>query len=155
MKSDRKSRLWLRALPPLLAAVALTSVCAHAAEEPAQQSSAPEQTKPPARDPGPGLDSRARRLAKVLELTEAQQAELAKILAGQREQVRRVWSDHTVAPEYRVSRVQAINDQTEDRIRALLTEEQKKKYVSSRPREPSKTSQQSDLDYWLNAQKAK
>lgn len=155
MKSDRKSRLWLRALPPFLAALPLASVCAHAAEEPVPQISAAEQAKPSPRDSGPGLDSEGRRLAKVLELTEAQQAELVKILTGQREQIRTLWRDQKVPPEYRVSQMQAIHDQTEERIRALLTDEQKKKYVSSHPREPSKTSQRSDLEHWLNAQKAK
>jgi hypothetical protein len=144
------------ALLSCVVAVPLACVCAPAAlaEEPAPHIFAPEQTKPP-RDQRPLLDNRARRLAKMLELTEAQQTELAKVLASQRQQIRKLWSDQKVPPEYRVSEMRAINDQTEDRIRALLNDVQKKKYVSSRPREPSGTSQQSNLDYWLNATKPK
>jgi len=91
----------------------------------------------------------------MLELTETQQAQLAKVLASQREQIRNLWRDQKVPPEYRVGAMRAINDQTEDRIRALLNNEQKKKYVSSRPRDPARTSQQPKLDYWLNATKPK
>jgi septal ring factor EnvC (AmiA/AmiB activator) len=157
MKSDPNSRLSLcAALLPFVAAVPLACLCAPAAlAEEQSPHSAPEQTTPRLRHQRPGLDNRARRLAKMLELTEAQQAELAKVLASQREQIRKLWSDQRVAPEYRVSEMRAINDQTEDRIRALLNDEQKKKYVSSRPRESPRTSQQSDLDHWLNATKPK
>ena len=91
----------------------------------------------------------------MLELTEAQQAQLATILASQREQIRKLWRDQTVPPEYRVGAMRAINEETEDRIRALLNDEQKKKYVSSRPRDPARTSQQPNVDYWPNATKPK
>jgi hypothetical protein len=137
-------------------AVPLACICAPAAsaEEPAPHILAPEQTKP-ARDERPDLDTRARRLAKMLELTEAQQSQLAKVLASQHEQIRKLWRDQKVPPEYRVDAMRAINEQTEDRIRALLNDEQKKKYVSSRPRDPARTSQQPNVDYWPNPTKPK
>jgi phage shock protein A len=91
----------------------------------------------------------------MLELTEAQQTQLAKVLASQREQIRKLWRDQKVPPEYRVGAMRAINEQTEDRIRALLNDEQKKKYVASRPRDPARTSQQPNVDYWPNATKPK
>jgi hypothetical protein len=102
----------------------------------------------------PGLDSRARRLVSALGLTDAQQAELAKILASRRELVRRLWTEQTIAPEYRVSAMQVINDKTEERIRALLNDEQKKKYLASRPTQSNGSSQQSALDHWLNGSKS-
>jgi hypothetical protein len=143
-------------LLPFLVAALLACIRAPAAfaEEPAPHIAAPEQTKPP-RDQRPDLDNRARRLAKMLELTEAQQTELAKVLTNRREQIRKLWRDEKVPPEYRVGAMRAINEQTEDRIRALLNDEQKKKYVSSRPRDPARTSQQPNVDYWPNATQPK
>jgi len=154
-RTPGRSRIRARQLLPFLVAVPLTCVCAPAAfaEEPAPHIVA-EQTKPP-RDQRPDLDTRARRLAKMLELTEAQQTQLAKVLASQREQIRQLWRDQEVPPEYRIGAMRAINEQTEDRIRALLNDEQKKKYVSSRPRDPARTSQQPNVDYWPNATKPK
>jgi hypothetical protein len=151
-RTPGRSRLRARQLLPFLVAVPLACICAPAAfaEEPAPHIVAPEQTKPP-RGQRPDLDTRARRLAKMLELSEAQQAQLATILASQREQIRKLWRDQTVPPEYRVGAMRAINEETEDRIRALLNDEQKKKYVSSRPRDPARTSQQPNVDYWPNA----
>jgi hypothetical protein len=156
MRSDRKSRGWLRAaLLLFVATVPLACLRAPAAvaEEQSTHSVVPEQTPP--RDQRPGLDSRARRLARMLELSEAQQAELAKVLASQREQIRKLWSEQRVPPEYRVSEMKAINDQTEDRIRALLNDEQKKKYITGHSPQASRPSQQSSLDHWLNAAKPK
>jgi hypothetical protein len=56
----------------------------------------------------------------MLELTEAQQTQLAKVLTSQREQIRKLWRDQKVPPEYRAGAMRAINEQTEDRIRALM-----------------------------------
>jgi hypothetical protein len=155
-RTPRRSEIRARQLLPFLVAAPLACICAPAAfaEEPAPHIAAPEQTKPP-RDQRPDLDNRARRFAKMLELTEAQQTELAKVLTSQREQIRELWRDQKVPPEYRVGAMRAINEQTEDRIRALLNDEQKKKYVSSRPRDPARTSQQPNVDYWPNATQPK
>jgi hypothetical protein len=145
----------VRQLLPFLVAVALAYICAPAAfaEEPAPHIAAPEQTNPPLGGQRPDLDNRARRLSKMLELTEAQQIQLAQVLASQREQIRKLWRDQKVPPEYRISAMRAINEQTEDQIRALLNDEQKKKYVASRPRDPARASQQPNVDYWPNAAK--
>ena len=89
----------------------------------------------------------------MLDLTDSQQVELAKLLANQREQIRRLWSDGAVAPEFRVSAMRAISDKTEEQIRALLNDEQKKKYVLPRATDSPDPSQQSTLEYWLNASK--
>jgi hypothetical protein len=99
----------------------------------------------------PTLDSRVRKLAKILQLSDSQQIELAKVLASRREQIRRLWSEQTVAPEFRVSAMQAINDKTDEQIRGLLNDEQKERYRSVHPPQTPGTSQQSTLDYWLNA----
>jgi hypothetical protein len=153
-RTPGRSRIRARQLLPFLVALPLACICAPAAfaEEPAPHIVAPEQTKTP-RDQRPDLDNRARRLAKALELTEAQQAQLAQVLASRREQIRKLWRDQKVPPEHRIGAMRAINEQTEDQIRALLNDEQKKKYASSPPRDPARTSQQPNVDYWPNATK--
>jgi Spy/CpxP family protein refolding chaperone len=155
MRSVAKARLRPgRALLLLLAAVPMgfLGVPAAPAEGQSPQSAAPERATPPP-DKKPGLDHRAERLAKLLDLTEAQQFQLAKVLASRHERIRKLWRDQAVPPEYRVSQMRAINDETERQIRALLTEEQKKKYFL--PRQASGTADQSNLEYWLNATKPK
>jgi hypothetical protein len=157
MRSNAKSRLRPgRALLLLLAAVPMGFVCAPAALADGQspQSVAPERATPP-RDKKPGLDPRAERLAKMLALTEAQQSQLAIVLASQHERIHRLWSDEAVPPEFRVSQMRAINEDTENRIRALLNEEQRKEYLVPRQRQASGPSEQSNLEYWLNATKPK
>ena len=69
-----------------------------------------------------------------IELDARQQSELRKALEDQRDQMTRVWSDAAVPAAYRVSATQAIADQTSDRIRALLNEEQRKRYNAPRPK---------------------
>jgi hypothetical protein len=157
MRSNAKSRLRPgRGLLHLLAAVLIGYLCAPVASAEGQslQSVAPERATPP-RDKKPALDHLAQRLAKMLDLTEAQQSELANVLASRHERVRKLWTDQTVPPEFRVSEMQAINDNAEDKIRALLKGEQKRKYLLTRQREASGTSQQSDVGYWMNATKHK
>lgn len=91
----------------------------------------------------------------MLDLTEAQQAEVAKILVSQREQIRKLWNDQTVAPEYRIGAMRAINYETEDRIRALLNDEQKTKYRAPHSDRAPPASQEETLNHWLNAAKPK
>jgi hypothetical protein len=107
---------------------------AGAADAPAPVSSSPpikrshegHLTRPSA------LDERITLLAAELGLDAQQQAEVRKILLGQREQVQRLWNDESMASGQRIATTQAISDQTADRIRGLLTERQKKKYKTKR-----------------------
>jgi Spy/CpxP family protein refolding chaperone len=93
---------------------------------------APAQAAP-AKEQPPHLDNRGRKLAQMLDLTEAQQAQVAKILARQHEEIRKLWSEQKVPPDYRVSAMRAINDRARDQIRAILNDEQKNKYPAARP----------------------
>ncbi len=74
------------------------------------------------------LESRVQMLAKGLDLDLAQQAKLRMVLENQREELLQVWREAAVPASARVGATRAINSQTADRIRALLTEEQRKKY---------------------------
>ena len=106
--------------------------------------------------PRHGLEDRVRVLAKALDLDAKQQSELRKVLEDQREQVRKVWSDTSVPAAYRVSATEAIGDRTADRIRALLNEEQRKRYKPPRvSRDALAGSTPPDVEAWMAGGKAR
>ena len=80
------------------------------------------------------LEHRVQMLAKGLELDAKQQGELRRLLERQREELVKLWNDASLPAPYRVSATQAISDRTADQIRALLNEEQRKKY--NPPKQP-------------------
>jgi len=98
-----------------------------------------------------GLEERVTMLSRALHLDARQQAELRKVLEGQREQVGRVWNDTSVPAADRVSATQAISDRTADQIRALLNEEQRKQYNQPRQRHTARPS----VEAWMYPGRAK
>ena len=110
----------LAVTPSLYAADADTS-----GTEPAQRVAHLPRTMP-AHDP-------AAALAKHLNLDANQLAQVRRLLAIQKVQIRKVWSDPSVDADDRVGAVKAINAKTIGQIRALLTEEQKQKYFQPLP----------------------
>ncbi len=58
------------------------------------------------------LDDRIRVLSQALNLDEAQQSELRKVLEVQREQLMKVWSDASLPAAYRIGATQAISGST-------------------------------------------
>jgi hypothetical protein len=137
-----------------------TSACLGAAQAADEGQSVadtvPSRAMPRHAAAGSGLDARVRTLSKFLDLDAAQQSELRKVLENQREQVRKLWNDSTVAPANRISATRAISDNTADQIRALLNEEQRKKY--NPPRQPHPAGADADkrsVEEWMNAARAK
>ena len=104
---------------------------------------------------GSPLDRRVMLLAKELGLDATQQGRVKKVLEGQREQVARVWNDRSIPAARRVSATQAIGDRTADRIRALLNDEQRKKYIKPRQRDAAVGTAGGDAESWMNAGKRK
>lgn len=99
-----------------------------------------------------GLEERMRLLTAELGLDAQQQSDVRRLLLEQREQMKRIWSDTSIPPAYRVNATRAIGDKTADRIRALLNEEQKAKYVAARkPREPQSSDSKRSVEDWMNA----
>ena len=140
----------------VLALASAGLVPAHAAADGKDSDSAAAARQAPGHHRGSSLDDRVRTLSKALDLDARQQSELRKVLEGQREQVKRVWDDTSVPAGYRVSATQAISDNTADRIRALLNDEQKKKYNPPKPpREAASGSDRPSVETWMNAVKPK
>ena len=77
------------------------------------------------------LEARVQLLTAQLGLDAQQQAGVRRVLMDQRDQVMRVWRDNSVPPDDRVGATRAIVGGSAGRIRALLTEEQKAKFLRS------------------------
>jgi hypothetical protein len=94
------------------------------------------------------IDERVRSLTKGLELNEAQQAKLREILQNEHRQLNQVRTASTQAGADRVGMMLAVLERTREEIRAMLNEEQKKKYPAVVPR-GSTAPASADLDYWM------
>ena len=115
-----------------------------------------QRRKAPRRESGTSLDHHIRILSKALDLDTLQQSQLRSVLESQRAEVARIWSDTTVPAEYRISATRAISDQTADRIRALLTEEQRKKYDPHvKPHAMTPAAGERTVEEWMEATKPK
>ena len=150
--SVSSSSPWRRAWAAVLTVIPLAYFPGPAvlAEEPIAHPVA--ATQPAPGKPAPRLTAGQRKFAEKLELNDTQQAELAKILARQRQEIRKLWQQQNVPPGYRTAAMRAISDRTHDEIRAMLNDEQKKKYPAQHAAEtPTSEQQQSLMDQWLNA----
>ena len=90
-------------------------------------------------------------MTKELDLDVRQQTELKTILEAQRSEVARVWSDPSVPSAVRVGATQAIGERTADRIRAMLSDEQRKKYIQPRQHEAPVGAPGGDVQTWMSA----
>jgi hypothetical protein len=104
----------------------------------------------------PALDKRVALLAKELDLSEAQQVAMRKLLLEQREKVARLWNETAIPAQDRIRATQLIGDQTADRIRQLLTEEQRKKYIQPRAKrpDPAPGDQKRSVEEWMQSTRA-
>ncbi len=79
------------------------------------------------------LDRRMALLTRELRLDEAQQQKVRTLLQGQRAQILQVWQDESLSSALRIKHTQVITERTEDAIRAVLTDEQRRLYSKARP----------------------
>jgi hypothetical protein len=94
------------------------------------------------------LNERVSRMTRALELNEAQQARLREILTNERQQIMKLRTDNPHPGAERVGPALAILDRTREEIRAMLNEEQKKKYPAVVPRDMTAPAN-ADVDYWM------
>jgi len=137
----------------LLASAGSRASPAEQTAPPAQPAASSGQTVPApkhARHPSAKdrLDERVRSLGTALDLSPAQQAQLRKLLLEQREEVKTIWNDTSIPASDRIGATQAISERTADRIRAMLNEEQKKKYGPPPQRPPRPDG--STVEQWMN-----
>jgi hypothetical protein len=98
------------------------------------------------------LDGRVAAMATALDLDVDQRAQLRRVLEQQRAQIAMLWNDTTVPAVRRISAMQAIGELTADRIRALLNDEQKRRYNAPRqPRSAAPGPGERSVEDWMNA----
>ena len=98
---------------------------------------------------GPTIDNRVRVLARSLDLNEAQQAAVKKILEQRQQETLRIRQDTSISGGARIERFRALQDNTVERIRAVLNEEQKRKYDPLAVRRIQPAPQQRSVEDWL------
>jgi len=102
---------------------------------------------------GQRINETVRRLTRSLDLNPEQQAKLRQILLDQRQQTLRLRSQSLEPGADRVGMNLAILDRTKERIRAMLSEEQRKKYTTDVPRDQTAPAQ-ADLQHWMEIQES-
>ena len=100
------------------------------------------------------IDAHVRRLARGLDLDAGQQEKLRQILVDQHRQMLLLHGGNAAASGDVAGTTLAIYDQTKTRIRAILNDEQKKKYIVDVPREDLAPAQ-ADLQHWMDLQEAR
>jgi hypothetical protein len=161
----RERAATFRRLAPRLSMLALAMampLMAHAEEAPAPTPSAAPASGEVAptpkvrrayRPPRPlsaeaALDQRIHLLSVELGLDDTQQAGVREALITQRQQTLKVWQDTSIPAPLRIKVTQDIGMRTADRIRALLTDAQREKYIKPRPGEPDKA-HGDDAETWI------
>ena len=127
-----------------------------ASEQPNSAASAAATTARHARHrtPALALDDSVRLLARELDLDAGQQAALKTILIEQGAEVYKVWGDASVPAAVRIGATQSIGEKTSDRIRAILDDEQRKKYMKAHRHEAPGAAPEVDVQKWMDAARA-
>jgi hypothetical protein len=101
------------------------------------------------RNQRPTLDDRIAALSKNLELTEPQRTAVKNILIRRQQQTLRI-RNSAVPGDVRIGQFRALQDQTINEIRAVLTDDQKKKYDPLVLRNiPKSDEPQRSLEDWI------
>lgn len=74
------------------------------------------------------IESRLESLTRMLTLSDSQRSATKKILEDGDAQGRRLWNDQQLAPIDRMNKLRQLRQTSQDQFRALLTEDQRKKY---------------------------
>jgi hypothetical protein len=98
-----------------------------------------------------GLDDRVQLVTKELDLDANQQATLKSILLEQRTEMTKVWNDSSIPAAVRVATTQAVSERTADRIRGILSDEQRQKYAKAHQRDAPVGASGGDVQKWLKA----
>jgi hypothetical protein len=100
------------------------------------------------------IDESVHRLTRGLDLDPGQQERVRQILVEQRRQIMRLRSGESAVSGDATGRMLAIYDQTRARIRAMLNDEQRKKYPAAVPRDQTAPAQ-ADLQHWMQLQESR
>ena len=142
---------------PAGAAVPAADPSGAAAKPTAPQGESQKATRhrpPKSLTPAQRIDENVRRLTRGLDLDPSQQEQFRQILVDQHRHIMALRSSQSTAPVDAAGASLAIYDQTKARIRAMLNDEQRKKYSVEVPRDELAPAQ-ADLQHWMDLQEAK
>jgi ABC-type lipopolysaccharide export system ATPase subunit len=97
------------------------------------------------------MDERVARLTEVLQLDEAQQSAVKKILEERRQEFWRIRHAPSLSGNERIDRVRALQQITVEQIRGVLNDEQKTKYDPLTVRRLQPAPEQHSVEDWLTA----
>ena len=97
----------------------------------------------------PTIDDRVKVFASNLDLNEVQQAAVKKILDLRQQETLRIRRDPSISGSARIDRFRALQDDTVQRIRAVLNEAQREKYDPLAVRRIQPEPQQRSVEDWL------
>ena len=95
------------------------------------------------------MNDRVKVLARNLNLDQEQQDAVLKILLARNEEALRIRRDTSISGSVRIDRFRVLQDQTALRIRAVLNEEQKKRYDPLAVRDLKSNPDQKTVEDWL------
>jgi hypothetical protein len=95
------------------------------------------------------LEDRVNVLARSLNLDQVQQDAVLKILQARKEESLRIRRDTSISGSARMEQFLALQDETVLQVRAVLNEEQKKKYNPLAVRKLKPASDQKTVEDWL------
>ncbi|MBZ5569656.1 MAG: hypothetical protein LAN64_17655 [Acidobacteriia bacterium] len=88
-------------------------------------------------------------LAKNLDLSEAQQAAVKKILEQRQQETMRLRLDSSISGSARIQQFRALQDSTVQKIRTVLNKEQREKYDPLAARRVQPAPDQRSVEDWL------
>lgn len=103
----------------------------------AQDNSAPppqNQTSGMHEHRGMNPDAQLKHMTRQLDLSADQQAQIKPILESRQQQMQQLWQDQSMSRDERHQKMQAIQQDTSDKIEAVLNDTQKQKYESMQAR---------------------
>jgi hypothetical protein len=108
------------------------------------------------RAPGPRtaaavLDQRVALLARELDLDARQQGQVRRILLQQKAEVTQAWSDESRSAPLRIEASRAISARTADRIRAILDDRQRERYIKPQPALAGGAQPAGKVESWISA----
>jgi hypothetical protein len=95
-----------------------------------------------------GVEARVELLTRALGLDPGQQVATRKVLEDQQRQVLGIWNGGPVSAADRIAATRQVSLHTADRIRALLNEEQRKRYDPPPRGDPGKTVESANVEDW-------
>jgi len=96
-----------------------------------------------------GIDDRVKLFAKSLDLNEEQQAAVKRILKQRQQQTLQIRRDPSITGSAGIERFRALQVSTVEQIRAVLNEEQRRKYNPLAPRGLQPAPEQRSVEDWL------